>query len=134
VTASKEIRPVAIRFKEVWPEAIRHFHAIIAVAEIVWYARPDGMTMGVESVSVSLIGPLRKVHQIALCRAAEDGEHVEDRFFDGSREVADEIAKFLYPAGIARLMSAVIEADGREHLPLVGEECSHPRWVTVCAL
>jgi hypothetical protein len=98
-------------FKEIWSETIRHVHAMLADAEIVRYTRPDGTTMWVESVSIGLIEPLKKVHHVEVYGTTEEGEHVEDRFLAGAGEVPDEISQLLYPAELARLMSAVIEAD-----------------------
>jgi 2-phosphoglycerate kinase len=58
---------------------------------------------------MGLIEPLKKVHHVEVYRTTEDGEHVEDRFLEGVHKVPDEIAQLLYPAELARLMSAMID-------------------------
>jgi hypothetical protein len=121
-------------FKEIWPETIRHVHAILEDTEIVRYTRPDGATVWVESVHIGLIEPTREIHHVEVYGTTEDGGHAEDRFLEDLHEVPDEIAQLLDAAELTRLMSAVIDADHQAPLPLVGAGCSHPRWETVCAL
>jgi len=113
-------------FKEIWPETIRHVRAILEDTEIVRYTRPDGTTIWVQLVSIGLIEPTRKIHHVEVYGTTEDGEHAEDRFLEGLHEVPDAIAQLLYPAELTRLMSAVIDADDQEHLPLVGVDARTP--------
>ena len=71
-------------FSEVWAETIRHVHAILAETETVRYARADGTTMRVKSLSIGLIARADDVHHVEVYGTTEDGHHAEDRFLQAS--------------------------------------------------
>jgi hypothetical protein len=123
LTAFKETRPetISIRFREINPVTIRHIHATLADAENIRYARADGTTMQVRSVSIGLTEPHRKVNHVAVHGTTDDGHHAEDTFMESAREVPAELFDYLYPPAVAQLVTAVITADDHGQPPLCAQ-------------
>lgn len=83
------------RFDEVWSETVREIHARLADTEVIRYTRPDGVTVWVTCIILDIVMPLSYVRNLTVYGMTEDGERVEDEFWEGADAYPDEVARLV---------------------------------------